>query len=124
MALIFVNLTKHPLLSEQEQWVAENCYATVEIDDDIRSALNFQELPTLEELEKRADCIADKFRMDNPDYQIMAMIGDVPFFTSTLERKLKEVGTLVVYPFLTTVSVEERGGIVKTHYKHEGWVEV
>ena len=124
MALLFVNLTKHPLLPGQEQWVAENCYATVEFDDDIKSTLNFQELPTLEELEKRANYIADKFRMDNPNYQMMAMIGDIPFFTSTLERKLKEVGALVVYPFLTTVSVEERGGIVKTQYKHEGWVEV
>lgn len=95
----------------------------MEIDDDIKSALSFQELPTREELEKRANNIADKFRMDNPDYQMMAMIDDIPFFTSTLERKLKEVGALAVYPFLTTVSVEERGGIVKTRYKHEGWVK-
>lgn len=127
MAILFINLTQHALTPEQDQWVAENCYALVE-DEQVKTLLNFSELPTKEELERRADYIISQLGDDSPDFYKMALIGGAPFFMSVLERKLKEAGIQPVYAFSKRVSVEgvnEQGEVVKTSvFKHEGWIEV
>lgn len=127
MATLFINLTQHALTPEQDQWVAENCYALVE-DEQVKTLLNFSELPTKEELERRADYIVSQLGDNNPDFYKMALIGGAPFFMSVLERKLKEAGIQPVYAFSKRVSVEgvnEHGEVVKTSvFKHEGWIEV
>lgn len=127
MATLFINLTQHALTPEQDQWVAENCYALVE-DEQVKTLLNFSELPTKEELERRADYIVSQLGGNNPDFYKMALIGGAPFFMSVLEHKLKEAGIQPVYAFSKRVSVEgvnEHGEVVKTSvFKHEGWIEV
>lgn len=127
MAILFINLTQHPLTAEQDQWVTENCYALVQ-DEQIKELLDFPELPTKEELEKRADNIISELGDEIPGFSKMALIGGAPFFMSTLERKLKEAGIQPVYAFSKRVSVEttnEQGEVVKTSvFKHEGWIEV
>lgn len=127
MATLFINLTQHALTPEQDQWVAENCYALVE-DEQVKTLLNFSELPTKEELERRADYIVSQLGGNDPDFYKMALIGGAPFFMSVLERKLKEAGIQPVYAFSKRVSVEgvnEHGEVVKTSvFIHEGWIEV
>lgn len=128
MATLFINLTQHPLSNEQRAWADEHCMAVVETDADTKSALNFEELPTLEILEERADAIVSRLGTRHPDFHRTAMIGGAPFFMPVLERKLKEAGIQPVYAFSKRVSVEgvnEQGEVVKTSvFKHEGWIEV
>lgn len=128
MATLFINLTQHPLSNEQRAWADERCMAVVETDADTKSALNFEELPTLEALEERADAIVSRLGTRHPDFHRTAMIGGAPFFMPVLERKLKEAGIQPVYAFSKRVSVEgvnEQGEVVKTSvFKHEGWIEV
>lgn len=128
MATLFINLTQHPLSNEQRAWADERCMAVVETDADTRSALNFEELPTLEVLEERADAIVSRLGTRHPDFHRIAMIGGAPFFMPVLERKLKAAGIQPVYAFSKRVSVEttnEHGEVVKTSvFRHEGWIEV
>ena len=128
MATLFINLTQHPLSNEQRAWANEHCMAVVETDADTKSVLDFKELPTKEDLEKRADSIVSKLGTRHPDFHRTAMIGGAPFFMAVLERKLKAAGIQPVYAFSKRVSIEttnEHGEVTKTSVlKHEGWVRV
>ena len=123
---MFINLTPQPFTDEQKKDIESSGIYTMDIDDKTRALLHFDELPTEESLEQRADEIIRRLGGWNPEFTRYAMIDGATFFMSTLERKLKSVGIIPVYAFSKPVSISvssEQGEAVKTTVpKHIGWV--
>jgi len=133
---MIINLTQHPATAEQ---IAAG---VVDLAGDARQALivalTFDELPTREELEARAEYIAELAATysDSDDdagnagavaYPSAAMIGGAPFFMAPLEAALRAVGIAPLYAFSRRESVEETlpdGTVRKVAvFRHAGFVE-
>jgi hypothetical protein len=116
------NLTQHnSTIDQQKVGVVD----LVEMQNEIRELLTFDEIPTKNEMEERAFRLAQIVKEQGVFEK--AMIGGAPFFMSTLEKVLKENGIQPVYAFSKRVSIEteENGKIVKRSvFKFEGFVEV
>ncbi len=116
-----LNLTQHKATPEQfAQGVVE---PESPWKEGIQRALTFEDLPTPEEIQRRAEALAKI-----ADGHDSAMIGGAPYLMSTLERELKKRGIKPLYAFSKREVVEEQlpdGSVRKTHvFKHLGFVEV
>lgn len=112
-----VNLTQH--VSTPEQGCIEPADKKA-----VQNLLTFISAPTKAEMKDRAIKLAQIAVEANAE---AAMIGGAPYFMSTLETALKEVGIQPLYAFSERVSVEEtdeEGNVVKRNvFRHAGWVE-
>lgn len=124
-AMTIVNLTQHNATNDQiDAGVFNVDYDHNELDY-LRSLLTFDNIPTIEDMQQRADEIAKIALRTNAK---KAMIGGAPFFMGYLETALKSVGIQPLYAFSQRVSVEttaEDGTVTKQNvFKHMGFVEV
>lgn len=114
--LKILNLTQHT--STPEQGVKDLEGQQLEI---LRTALNFDILPTHEAIRNRAMLIASLAK----GYDA-AMIGGAPFLMTVLEHELLKLGITPYYAFtqrITEERVDESGAVIKTSFfKHEGFV--
>jgi hypothetical protein len=115
---ITINLTQHPATPDQGVTEPENKAA-------VQAALTFDAIPSSEDMKERADFLA---RIAKDSGASKAMIGGAPFFMSTLEKALLDVGIKPVYAFSVRESVEKTtddGTVTKTNvFKHTGFVEI
>jgi len=130
--MYILNLTQHAATPEQRSagvfdMTGDHLMTLVEL-------LTFNDLPTQQEVEERAQQIAElalAWLTDNDVIDtvgdIRAMIGGAPFLMAPLEGALRDQGITPVYAFSRRESVEERqsdGSIVKrTVFRHLGFVE-
>ena len=116
-----LNLTQHPATPEQQD------AGVVEPADKarVRQLLTFEEIPSKDELAKRAAALAEIAAGEGAE---TAMIGGAPFFMSSLEAALKKMGIRPVYAFSRREVVEqttENGEVRKVAvFRHLGFVEV
>lgn len=117
-----LNLTQHAASAAQ---LAEGVYdAPPEIQEEIRSLLNFETLPTTEVVKERAwrlAAIADRLRAPS------VMIGGAPYLIGPLSLRLRYAGRIPLFAFSRRESVEtvqEDGSTRKTNvFRHLGFVE-
>ena len=118
-----LNLTQHP--NTEDQWEQGVDQLDVPIQHELKKLLNFDEMPTHEEIIARAEAIA---KIAHNSGAKAAMIGGAPFLMSTLETVLKCNGIKPLYAFSKRVVIEETredGTVIKTaEFKHIGFVEV
>lgn len=84
----------------------------------IQDLLTFNEVPTKEEIEKRAASLANIAADAGAD---SVMIGGAPFLMPTLEIMLANKGIMPMYAF-TRREVEEHDGLKKSVFRHVGFV--
>lgn len=125
---MILNLTQHPATPEQVE------AGVVDLPDWMRQALTdwliFDQLPTREEIEYRAEqvaLLADTFLPEeagNP----AAMIGGAPYLMSALETALRTKRIRPLYAFSKRESIEQTlpdGTVRKTSiFRHAGFIEV
>lgn len=116
-----INLTQHPATPAQ---IAEG---VVDLQDksSLSAALNFESLPSSEEVAVRASIIAELAAHSGCQ---AAMIGGAPYLMSALEQALKNKGIQPLYAFSERKSVEvtkEDGSVEKKSvFSHLGFVKV
>jgi len=117
------NLTQHKPTNEQ---IKAGVIHLEEKENEIKELLTFDNIPTLKEMEDRAERLA-RIVVEEGVFK-KAMIGGAPFFMSTLEKVLKKYGIKPVYAFSKRIVVEEKlenGEVIKKNiFKHLGFVEV
>jgi hypothetical protein len=125
---MIINLTQHN--ATPEQIAAGVIEPSPEDKKNIQQLLTFEELPSIEELERRAYGLATlvtNLGAANASHHTV-MIGGAPYFMGALERALKAQGHQPVYAFSRRESVDqvlEDGTVRKTAvFKHLGFVEV
>lgn len=115
-----VNLTQHP--GTPEQIAAGVVDITDYRKDTLVKCLNFEGIPTLDEIHCRAEAIADIAEAE------VAMIGGAPYLMSALEKELIQRGIKPVYAFSRRESVEEtqpdRSVRKVAVFRHLGFVEM
>lgn len=117
----YLNLTQHDASPEQIK------AGVVDLDDEskknLRDLLTFDSLPDERVLFARA-CSICKIAKEHkfPGRFKSVMIGGAPFFMSALESVLEMAGFDCYYAFSKRV-VEEKDGIKKSVFKHEGFVK-
>ena len=114
-----LNLTQHHKTSEQEVIVEPES----QIKERIRALLTFEELPSKEEIEARAEALAEICESLNFG---CALIGGAPYLMSALERALIKKEISPFYSFTKRVSEEilENGTLKKVSlFKHIGYVD-
>ena len=116
-----LNLTQHPATEDQ---AAEGVFEPAN-KQEIQKLLTFTEVPSSDVLHQRAARLAEIAKEHGVE---SAMIGGAPFFMSTLEKALNEVGVEPLYGFSLRTIVEEtasNGEVKKTSvFVHAGWVRV
>ena len=119
-----INFTQHFETAEQ---AAVGVYTPTdpEVAAEIRSNLNFAELPEREEILCKAYVLAEIASEEGAE---AAMIGGAPYLMSALERALKDKGIKPLYAFSIRESVEKTlpdGSVQKINvFRHKGFVEV
>lgn len=118
-----INLTMHPATPAQTE--AGVVDFTGNALADLRTLLNFEELPSARTLERRARHLADLANRSTIKPRV-AMIGGAPFLMAPLEGALKRLGIQPVYAFSVRESVETtdtEGAVRKMAvFKHLGFV--
>lgn len=118
---MILNLTQHLATDDQAEAGVENLSITDR--NKLTKLLTFEELPTPEFLQNRAEAIGDLI-LPLENYKVM--IGGAPFFMPVLDKWLKRMGYTVLYAFSKRI-VEEKevGGEVRkiSTFKHIGFVE-
>lgn len=119
-----LNLTQHNATPEQ---IAQGVQATPLAS--VKALLNFDTLPSREQLTARAAQIAEiAASAANENGANAAMIGGAPFFMGFLECELSQLNIKPLYAFSQRESVETHapdGTVQKTNvFKHIGFVEV
>lgn len=118
---MILNLTQHNATPEQlAQGVVD---LAPNLATDVRGMLNFNEIPTTEEMYRRADSIAQIAEEEGATH---AMIGGAPYFMSPLEGALLTHGITPLYAFSVRESQEitqEDGSVRKVNvFRHIGFV--
>lgn len=118
---MILNLTQHDATPEQlEAGVVE---PDSETKAKIRGLLTFDDLPSKEEIDKRAFILANI-----ADGYASVMIGGAPYLMGALENALRDNRIVPLYAFSERVSVDQvqEDGTVKkvAIFKHKGFVEV
>lgn len=113
-----INLTQHHASPEQLK------SGVFEPDDKetVKSLLTFVGMPTMEEVKKRAEALAEIAVQENAEY---AMIGGAPYLMAPLHMALLRKEIQPLYAFSERVSVEkvEGGETIKTSvFKHVGFI--
>lgn len=117
-----LNITQHK--ATPEQIVAGVIDLPVFIQDVLKNALNFNELPDEGALQERANAIA-MMAKSHPSKARKAMIGGAPYLMRPLEAALRDVGIVPLYAFSVRESKEMiRDGVVQkvSVFKHLGFV--
>ncbi len=131
---MILNLTQHNTTDEQAAQLVVPPRMTKE---KIRKLLTFEEIPTREEIEARAEELARIASSeasfyagdtDNTIWVTRVMIGGAPYLMGALERALRERGFTPVYAFSRRESEEipqPDGSVKKIQvFRHAGFVEV
>jgi hypothetical protein len=131
---MILNLTQHVTTPEQE---AQLVVAPRMTKEKIRELLTFEEIPSKEEIEARANKLAEiavseasmyAGDTDNEVWITRVMIGGAPFFMGALEKAIRECGFTPVYAFSKRESVDQPqpdGSVKKIAvFRHCGFVEV
>jgi hypothetical protein len=125
---MIINLTQH--VATPEQIAAGVIEPSPEDKKNIQQLLTFEELPSIEELERRAYGLATlvtNLGAANASHHTV-LIGGAPYFMGALERALKAQGHQPVYAFSRRESVDQPqsdGTIRKVAvFRHLGFVEV
>ena len=117
------NATQHS--ATNEQITAGVVELPIEVSEEIRTMLTFEEIPSAEEIVHRAEKIAEMLKLQEFE---KVMIGGAPFFMGALEKALRERTIEPLYAFSKRESVEktlEDGSVVKTNvFRHVGFVRV
>ena len=118
------NLTQHMATIEQ---IEQGVFNLIEADrKTLKELLTFNDIPTRNEMNERAEAIAEL--MANATYHnaTHAMIGGAPYFMAYLEKALGKKGIIPLYAFTERQSIEKiiDGETVKTSvFVHKGFVE-
>lgn len=119
-----INLTQHNETAEQ---AAVGVYTPndSEVVAEIRSNLNFTDIPEREEILCKAYVLAEIASEERAE---AAMIGGAPYLMGALECALKDKGIKPLYAFSVRESVEKTlpdGSVQKINvFRHKGFVEV
>ena len=118
-----LNLT--PYYATPEQIDAGVIELSTEQKETLEDIVNFQEIPSYEEIQHRAEAIATLVHDTGAS---AAMVSGVPFPMGALETALKQKNIKPMYAFTQRINVEktnEDGTVVETTvFKHVGFVEV
>lgn len=124
---MIINLTQHPASPEQkEQGVADLKQLELEA---LKELLTFEKIPNQQELEKRAEAIAELAAMNGlpgDPWPNAAMIGGAPYLMAHLEKALDARFIEPVYAFSKRESVEQvkDGKVIKVAiFRHMGFVK-
>ncbi len=113
------NLTQHTASEEQKK--AGVFDLNEERQEKLKQLLTFEELPTKEEIQERAEKITELAEDTGK-----AMIGGAPYLMASLEQALIEKGIQPLYAFSKRESVEEPlgdGSTKKTQiFRHLGFI--
>lgn len=114
-------MTQHAGSSEQ---IADGLVeVSAENRKTIIALITFDDIPSLEEMEQRAEELA---KIASESGCNAAMIGGAPYFMAPLERNLLKNGILPFYAFSKRESVDELqpDGCTKkvAVFRHAGWV--
>lgn len=119
---MILNLTQHAASPEQKRAGVVDLPA--EKQAHLRLLLTFDAVPSIEEMQDRAEVIASELASGA---ERQAMIGGAPFFMRHLEDALHSWGIQPVYAFSRRESVEEvqtDGSVTKRNvFRHAGFVE-
>jgi hypothetical protein len=131
---MILNLTQHVVTAEQKAQLVVEPRMT---KDKIRELLTFEEIPSKEEIESRAEKLARiavseanhyAGETDNEIWITRVMLGGAPFFMGALEKAIRECGFTPVYAFSKRESEEipqPDGSVKKIQvFRHIGFVEV
>lgn len=121
--MAILNLTQH--FATDEQSVAGVFQLDGAAREELVQLLNFNSLPSKEEVRQRAKAIAN-LAVREAGWVSEAMIGGAPFLMAPLERELEARNIEVRYAFSLRESIEhlnETGEVVKTSaFRHKGFV--
>lgn len=139
---LIINLTQHNMTAAQynhkQEHLMEVKYIGYEqqVKNDILYCLNFDTLPTKEEIKRKAEVLATiakntfaqaKARTGMHKAKEYALIGGAPYLMGPLEEALKELDIQPLYAFSQRISVETTqpdGSVIKTNkFEHLGYVE-
>jgi len=123
-----LNLTQHPASKEQID------AGVIDLPEKerllLKCLLTFDSIPSQQEMVSRAQKILKLSDLnalgdddDDDPYFERVMIGGAPFFMSTLERELDGARKACLYAFTKRI-VEEKDGVKKSVFRHEGFVGV
>lgn len=114
------NFTQHKTSLDQ----IKDGIVDVENHEYIQQLLTFDELPTKEEIQKRACLLADYAQKINAE---KVMIGGAFYLITRLAKEMNKRGISVCYSFSKRQSVDdvqEDGSVIKrTLYKHEAVID-
>ena len=131
---MILNLTQHNATPEQKAQLVVEPRMTKE---KIKKLLTFEEIPSKEEIEARAEKLAEiavseashyAGETDNEVWITRVLLGGAPFFMGALEKAIRECGFTPVYAFSKRESVDQPqpdGSVKKIAvFRHIGFVEV
>lgn len=125
--LSILNLTQHQ--ASPEQIAAGVVDLSPELRAKVSQLLTFDEIPTADEMIRRARLLAgiiEGYSLKVQDVEAV-MIGGAPFFMATLEGELKSKGIKPLYAFSRRESIDEvqpDGKVIKKAvFRHLGFVE-
>ncbi|WP_436658711.1 hypothetical protein [Acinetobacter sp. P1(2025)] len=115
-----VNLTQHSASQDQ---IAVGVFDLADTTA-LKGLLTFADLPTAQDIQERAEKIAQLAKAENVT---SAMVGGAGYLMPKLEAELIKVGIKPLHAFSQRVSVEttnDDGEVVKTNvFKHVGFVD-
>lgn len=130
---MILNLTQHNATAEQKAQLVVEPRMTKE---KIKKLLTFEEIPTKEEIESRANELARiavseanhyAGDTDNEIWITRVLIGGAPYLMSALEKAVRECGFRPVYAFSKRVSEDipqPDGSVRKVQvFRHIGFVD-
>ena len=118
--MIILNLTQHKATKEQ----LEACVIDLPEKDRefLIKELTFDEIPTKEEIRRRAENIG---LIPGQFGYMYAMIGGAPFLMSALEKVLirEHISPLYAFSKRESVEVNKEGNVIKTSvFTHKGFI--
>jgi len=118
---MILNLTQHPATVEQLKAGVIDLGEKEKMT--LQCLLTFDELPTQQEIAKRAKAIS---ALAMREHVSNVMVGGAPYLMAPLETTLRAIGISPMYSFSQRVSEEQTqpdGTVVKVNsFKHLGWV--
>ena len=127
---MILNLTQHtPSIDQMMEGVGD---PTREHREKIHALLTFDNIPTLADMERRAEELANIVESQEYTCDTIAggvgcgdaMIGGAPYFMPVLERVLLSRGITVHYAFSVRNVVERHGGEKTSVFRHVGFYTV
>jgi hypothetical protein len=122
MSRTVINITQHNTSPDQVEAGIEDL--SPDHKTRLKELLTFDEIPHLGDIWQRADTIVsfltDECGLDPDKHAIM--VGGAPFFLPALVEELRTEGFIVYHAFTKRV-VEEKDGVKKAVFRHEGLIK-